>query len=163
MMDPIAGELLNDYPKPNSGGWTSANYGTPGSGNLYQNYSINDPIKDTTFQWDQRLDWNISAKDQTYMRYSYSNEHIGSVPPLGNIIDGSDEAPAGVYQGHTVYNLAQNFPAWEACLLAALELAVFRNSAFTARRVELPQYLREARPTALRPPNAKTSIRFSTT
>jgi hypothetical protein len=126
MMDPIAGELLNDYPKPNSGGWTSANYGTPGSGNLYQNYSINDPIKDTTFQWDQRLDWNISAKDQTYMRYSYSNEHIGSVPPLGNIIDGSDEAPAGVYQGHTVYNLAQNFMASETHLFSPSVINEFR-------------------------------------
>ena len=88
---------------------TSSNYSTPGSGNLYDNYNINVPVRDTTFKWDQRMDWNISAKDQTYSRYSYSNEHVGqAVAPLGDIIDGGDNEPSGV-AANTVFNKAQNF------------------------------------------------------
>ncbi len=126
MMDPVAGEILADYPHPNSGGWTSANYNTPGSGNLYNNYAINVPVRDTTFKWDQRLDWNISAKDQTYLRYSYSNEHVGqAVAPLGNIIDGGDNEPTGV-AANTVFNKAQNFMASETHLFNPSVINEFR-------------------------------------
>ncbi len=126
MMDPVAGEILADYPHPNQGGWTSANYGTPGSGNLYNNYAINVPVRDTTFKWDQRLDWNISAKDQTYLRYSYSNEHVGqAVAPLGNIIDGGDNEPSGV-AANTVFNKAQNFMFSETHLFNPSVINEFR-------------------------------------
>ena len=126
MMDTVAGEILNDYPKPNAGGWTSSNYSTPGSGNLYNNYSINVPVKNTTFQWDQRLDWNISAKDQTYLRYSYSNEHIGqAIAPLGDIIDGGSEEPTGV-AGNTVFNKAENFMISETHLFSPTVINEFR-------------------------------------
>ena len=126
MMDPVAGEILAAYPHPNQGGWTSANYGTPGSGNLYNNYSVNVPVRDTTFKWDQRLDWNISAKDQTYLRYSYSNEHVGqSVAPLGSPIDGGDNEPAGV-AANTVFNKAQNFMASETHLFNPSVINEFR-------------------------------------
>ena len=46
------------------------------------------PVHDDTFQWDQRLDWNPSAKDQAYARYSYTHEQKRFAPPLGSILDG---------------------------------------------------------------------------
>jgi hypothetical protein len=108
MVDTVTQTLLNDYPKPNSGGWTAANYNTPGSGPVYNNYNVNIPVHDNTFQWDQRLDWNVSAKDQTYARYSYTHEQRHFAPPLGNIVDGGGFGTDG-----TVFNLAQNFMASE--------------------------------------------------
>ena len=63
-----------------------------GGGLLYNNYSPNLPVHDDTWQWDQRVDWNISAKDQTFVRYSYTHEQVGYTPPLGPVIDGDNEA-----------------------------------------------------------------------
>jgi hypothetical protein len=108
MVDTVTKEIMNDYPKPNAGGWTSTNYTTPGSGPLYNNYNVNIPVHDDTFQWDQRLDWNISAKDQSYARYSYTHEQKHFAPPLGPILDGGGFGDDG-----TVFNLAQNFMASE--------------------------------------------------
>ena len=93
MMDAVTQEILNDYPKPNAGGWNASNYSTPGSGNMHNNYDVNVPVHDDTWQWDQRLDWNLSAKDQSYVRYSYTHEQLGFAPPLGPILDGGNVAP----------------------------------------------------------------------
>jgi hypothetical protein len=108
MVDTVAGEILAKYPKPNAGGWNSSNYSVPASGNLFANYDVNVPIDDNTWQWDQRLDWNISTKDQSYARYSYTHEQIRFAPPLGPVLDGGNEAPDG-FHGGTNFNLAQNF------------------------------------------------------
>jgi hypothetical protein len=111
-MDTVAQEILKDYPMPNTNGWTSANDSTPGSGKTGNNYAVNAPVKDNTFQWDQRLDWNQSAKDQAYARYSYTHEQTGFKPPLGPILDGNNVATGG-FHGSTDFNLAQNFMASE--------------------------------------------------
>ena len=58
---------------------------------------------DNIIQWDQRLDWNISAKDQSYVRYSYLHEIKTNGLPLGPILDGSG------YGGQYDTNLAMNF------------------------------------------------------
>jgi hypothetical protein len=124
-MDTVSQSVLNLYPKPNAGGWTSANYGTPGSGLLYNNYNVNLPVDDDTWQWDQRVDWNVSTKDQTYARYSYTHEQVSFAPPLGPILDGGNEAPGGFHGSNNV-NLAQNFMASETHLFTPTLINEFR-------------------------------------
>jgi hypothetical protein len=124
-MDPVSLALLKLYPQPNAGGWTSANYSTPGSGLLYNNYNVNLPVHDDTWQWDQRVDWNVSAKDQTYARYSYTHEQVAFAPPLGPILDGGNEAPGGFHGSFNV-NLAQNFMASETHLFTPSFINEFR-------------------------------------
>jgi outer membrane receptor protein involved in Fe transport len=72
-------------------------------GKTYNNYIVNSPTRYNTYQWDQRLDWNISAKDQAYARYSSDHVIAMSEPPLGPILDGSS------YGGEYDINLAQDF------------------------------------------------------
>ena len=74
----IAQHILSLYPQPNVN-----------NGKTYNNYNVNLGTHDNTIQWDQRLDWNISPKDQTYARYSYSHEQKLNDLPLGPLLDGS--------------------------------------------------------------------------
>ncbi len=91
-IDPVAKNILSMYPQPNTNG-----------GKTYNNLTENVSKNDDTFQWDQRVDWNISQKDQAYARYSYMHEIILNALPLGPILDGSG------YGGESDTNLAQNF------------------------------------------------------
>ncbi|WP_246409912.1 TonB-dependent receptor [Granulicella aggregans] len=88
----VAQTILNLYPLPNTNG-----------GKTYNNYIVNSPTHNNTYQWDQRLDWNISAIDQAYVRYSYNHVITVNDPPLGPILDGSG------YGGEYDTNLAQDF------------------------------------------------------
>jgi hypothetical protein len=87
-----ASKILSLYPAPNVN-----------NGKLYNNYLVNLGNTDNTIQWDQRLDWNISASDQSYARYSYLHEIKTNGLPLGPILDGSG------YGGQYDTNLAMNF------------------------------------------------------
>ncbi|HEY0307816.1 MAG TPA: TonB-dependent receptor [Acidobacteriaceae bacterium] len=79
---------LNQFPQP-----------LPNS--TLQNNSVTDiKLTDNTSQWDSRLDWNISTKDQTFARYSYLNEHLNQPSPFGPVLDGS---------GGLTANLGDNF------------------------------------------------------
>ena len=89
----VAQNILNLYPLPN--------YGLPGQ--TFNNSNTNLPNSDNTIQWDQRLDWNISQKDQVYARYSYAHEIKENGLPLGPILDGSG------FGGQNDINLAENF------------------------------------------------------
>jgi hypothetical protein len=115
-ISPVAQTLANLFPAPNTNGWTSANNSlnpaSPGiGGKAFNNYNVNVPTSSNTFQWDQRLDWNISAKDQTYVRYSYTHLQIANGAPLGNPLDGGGFGTDG-----TNTNLAENFMASETHL-----------------------------------------------
>jgi Carboxypeptidase regulatory-like domain/TonB dependent receptor/TonB-dependent Receptor Plug Domain len=88
----VAQKILNLYPAPNANG-----------GKLYNNYVVNVGNSDNTIQWDQRLDWNVNAKDQAYARYSYLHEIKTNGLPLGPVLDGSG------YGGQYDTNLAMNF------------------------------------------------------
>ena len=88
----VAKNILNLYPAPNAN-----------NGKLYNNYIANVGNSDNTIQWDQRLDWNINAKDQSYARYSYLHEIKTNGLPLGPVLDGSG------YGGQYDTNLAMNF------------------------------------------------------
>jgi hypothetical protein len=94
-IDTVAQNILNLYPKPNnanaSNGLTTNNNTTPENN------------RSDTFQWDQRLDWNISAKDQVYTRYSYLHIQSSSPSPIGPVLDGV------VWSGNeNVADLSQN-------------------------------------------------------
>lgn len=88
----VAQKILSLYPSPNTNG-----------GKLYNNYLVNVGNSDDTVQWDQRLDWNPTPKDQSYVRYSYLHEIKTNGLPLGPILDGSG------YGGQDDRNLAMNF------------------------------------------------------
>ncbi len=77
--------MLNDYPAPNAN-----------NGLLYNNYIVERPVVDDTFQWDIRADFNIDSKDTAYSRHSYWNEVGLHIPPLGDVLDGGgfgDDGP----------------------------------------------------------------------
>ena len=77
-IDPLAQKILNMYPMPNQS--------TYGVANQNYNYSLRQPSN--TFQWDTRVDWNVSPKDQAFARFSYLNQRGANQAPLGPILDG---------------------------------------------------------------------------
>jgi hypothetical protein len=77
-LDKVALGLLNLYPSPN--------VGLPHQ--VVNNYTIQSNAIDNTFQWDTRMDWNISPKDLAFARYSYNHEPVSHAPPLGDPLDG---------------------------------------------------------------------------
>ncbi len=91
-IDPIAQNILNLYPLPNTNGGKTTN-----------NYVVNSPTHNNTIQWDQRIDWNLTSRDQAFARYSYNHVITVNAPPLGPILDGSG------YGGEYDVDLAQNF------------------------------------------------------
>jgi hypothetical protein len=92
-IDTVAQNILNLYPSPNVGL----------AGQTYNNYNTNIGQSDNTIQWDQRVDWNVSQKDQVYARYSYAHEIKTNGLPLGPVLDGSG------FGGQNDTNLAENF------------------------------------------------------
>ena len=74
----VAQHILSLYPLPNTNG-----------GKTFSNYTANQNTADNTAQWDGKLNWNISEKDQAFTRMSYSNDRGNIPPPLGPVLDGS--------------------------------------------------------------------------
>jgi hypothetical protein len=74
----VAKRILNLFPLPNAG--------VPGQ--VAQNYTIPaTATKNNTTQYDARVDYNFSPKDQAFARYSYANNPQVFTPPLG-VLDG---------------------------------------------------------------------------
>ncbi len=73
----IASALLNLYPKPNAN-----------NGKTYNNYSTSLAYTDNTNQFDTRVDYNLSAKDQMFGRVTRSHENKTAQTALGPILDG---------------------------------------------------------------------------
>jgi hypothetical protein len=93
-IDPLAQSLLNLYPLP-----------SPGlERQTYNNYNVQSNVTDNTFQWDTRMDYNLSSKDQMFARFSYSHEQAFHAPPLGNVLDGGNFGDSG-----NVLALGENF------------------------------------------------------
>ena len=87
-LDPLAENTLNMYPLPNiNKGKTTNNFNT----------TINDLQR--TWQWDQRLDWNVNPKDQAFVRLSYFHVQGSSPSPIGPILDG------GIFSGNEVVSV----------------------------------------------------------
>jgi Carboxypeptidase regulatory-like domain/TonB-dependent Receptor Plug Domain len=117
----VAQRILNMYPSPNANG-----------GKTFNNYIVNTPTHNNTFQWDQRLDWNASSRDQAYVRYSYVHQIAQNGLPLGNPLDGSG------YGGEYDVNLAQNFVGSETHIFSQTLSNEFRFS-FNAGRFSFLQ------------------------
>ena len=85
----VAQNLLNAYPLPNRGG----------TGNTVNNYNFQGNSSDNTTQFDGRLDWNVSQKDQTFARYSYSNQPVHQTAPLAILDGGTGNSGALLVEG----------------------------------------------------------------
>lgn len=84
-VDPVAQRILKLFPEPNQG--------VPGQ--TFQNYTI--PATASTnnvTQYDARVDFNPSQKDQLFGRYSYSNNPVDNAPPFP-ILDGGSYGSTG--------------------------------------------------------------------
>ena len=88
-IDKVAQGLLNAYPLPNRGG----------AGSIVNNYNFQGKSSDNTTQYDGRLDWIASQKDQTFARYSYSNQPVHQTAPLGILDGGTGNSGALLVQG----------------------------------------------------------------
>lgn len=95
-MNSVAKTVLNLFPLPNEGV----------TGQVLQNYTVPATAEqNNTTQYDVRMDYNFSSKDQAFARYSYSNNPSVFTPPLGVLdaggygSDGSDTniAKSGIF------------------------------------------------------------------
>jgi hypothetical protein len=83
-MSALALKTLNLYPLPNTNG-----------GKLTNNYIVTLSNTNNTIQWDQRLDWNITAKDQAFARFSYQHIQGNNPQALGPVL-GANTATTSV-------------------------------------------------------------------
>lgn len=97
-IDPVAQKILNMYPLPNQSiyGIANSNYA----------YTLRQP--QNTFQWDTRLDWTASSRDQMFARFSYLNQIGKNQPPLGPVLDGGGGNGSLNVSG-TLINYGNNF------------------------------------------------------
>ena len=93
-LDPVALRILSLFPQPNTGT----------AGQTYNNFTQQSTNIDNTFQWDTRVDANITAKDQIFGRFSYNHEPTSFPPPFGNLLDGGGFGATG-----QVVALGENF------------------------------------------------------
>jgi len=95
-LDPNAIKLMNLYPAPNTNGTsTSANY--QDSPNLFEHSNA----------FDTRLDFNISAKDLVFGRFSYVDDPQYIPGPFGGVADGG-----GFQEGLQSATSSQTVAAW---------------------------------------------------
>jgi hypothetical protein len=109
-LNAVAKNILNLYPAPNAN-----------NGDTYNNYVINVTKQDYVIRWDQRLDYNITSKDQAYGRFSYVHEIKKNALPLGAALDGSP------YGGQYDTNLAENGMLSETHIFSPTTVNEFRG------------------------------------
>jgi len=73
----LAAKILSYMPTPNTGVL----------GQTYNNYRFQGAASDNTLQYDGRIDWNASAADQAFSRYSQITQLANFPAPLG-VLDG---------------------------------------------------------------------------
>lgn len=83
--NPIAEKILNLFPQPNQGA----------PHQVFNNYTVPaSAVTNNTTQYDVRVDYNFSQKDQMFGRYSYSNNPRDYAPPFG-VLDGGGFGSTG--------------------------------------------------------------------
>ena len=110
-LNAVAEKLLSLFPLPNIGV----------AGQTYNNYTSQTDTIDNTFQWDTRVDWNISSKDQAFGRYSYNHEPSTHPAALGPILDGGGFGDTG-----QLVSLGENFAGSETHVFAPTLTNEFR-------------------------------------
>jgi hypothetical protein len=112
VLDPVALHLLSLFPCPNIGTGATGGNGpctaSNGPQQTYDNFTAQNDTTNNTFQWDTRMDWNISSKDQAFGRYSYNHEPANYPAPFGPILDGGGFGTTG-----QVVQLGENFAGSE--------------------------------------------------
>lgn len=98
--------LLNAFPLPNNTSTTIQN-----------NETAVLKTTDNVSQWDARLDWNISEKDQAFTRFSYLNDHTYTPSILGTVLNGS---------GGSAFNLGENYVLSETHIFSPRSVNEFR-------------------------------------
>jgi Carboxypeptidase regulatory-like domain/TonB-dependent Receptor Plug Domain len=90
-INPIALKLFQAaYPAPNTGA----------PGQTYNNYAWNQAVTDNTNQFDARVDYNLSARDQIFGRVSWSHEDRYVAAPLGPVFDGGPTDNDGTFKNY---------------------------------------------------------------
>lgn len=90
-INPIALKLFQAaYPAPNTGG----------AGQTYNNYAWNQAVSDDTNQFDVRVDYNLSSRDQIFGRVSWSHEDRYVAAPLGPVFDGGPTDNDGTFKNY---------------------------------------------------------------
>ena len=130
-VDTVAQGILNLYPLPNANG-----------GKTFNNYIFNRHIVDNTVDWDARLDWNASASDRAFFRYSYYNERGNYAAPFGPILDGGGYGSDG-----PVVNMGENGDFSETHVFTPSLINAFRFGYNWAH----PQYLQQSANTDIAP------------
>ena len=123
-ISPVAQHLLQLYPLPNTNDGKTYN-------NLVEN--INDI--NNTVDWDARIDWNASAKDQAFFRMSYYNQRGNYPAPFGPILDGGGYGSDG-----PVVNMGENYVLSETHIFSPLLVNEFRFGYNWGH----PQYLQQS-------------------
>ena len=111
-IDPVAQKILNLYPAANAN-----------NGKVFNNLVENLGTRNYPIQWDQRIDWNATQKDQAYVRYSYVHVVNKLTPPLGPILDGTTN-----FAGQSQSYLTQNFMVSETHAFTPKTINEFRFS-----------------------------------
>ncbi|MFP5208702.1 MAG: carboxypeptidase regulatory-like domain-containing protein [Acidobacteriota bacterium] len=106
----VAKTLMDLYPLPNANG-----------GKLYSNYVNNTNAVSNSWQWGTRIDWNLSAKDQMFARFSYLNIRSNYPSPLGPVLDGGSYGNDG-----NISNLSGNIAFSETHLFSPTLVNEFR-------------------------------------
>ena len=110
-LDKTALNLLSLFPLPNQGV----------AGQTFNNYTSQTNTLDNTFQWDVRMDANLSSKDQIFGRYSYNHDPSTHPAPLGPVLDGGGFGDTG----QLIY-LGENFAGSETHVFAPTLTNEFR-------------------------------------
>jgi hypothetical protein len=114
-IDPIAQNILNLYPQPNFTG--------NGVATLNYQYALRQP--QFTFQWDTRVDYNPSDRDQSFVRFSFLNQRGANQAPLGPLLDGGGGNGSTNVSGENI-NYGNNFVLSETHIFSAKLVNEFR-------------------------------------
>lgn len=114
-IDAVATKFLSLYipGPPASAGGTFAN-----------NYTALRKSVDNTFQFDTRMDWNVSQRDQAFARFSLLNEPAYHPAPLPNGLDGGWNLAFG--DAGAIVDLGQNFALSETHIFSGTLTNEFR-------------------------------------
>ena len=125
VLDPVALHLLSLFPCPNIGVGATGGNGPCSASNgpqqTYNNFTAQNDTTNNTFQWDVRMDWNISSHDQAFGRYSYNHEPANYPAPFGSILDGGGFGTTG-----QVVQLGENFAGSETHIFSPTLTNEFR-------------------------------------
>jgi hypothetical protein len=94
---------------------------TPTNGNLTNNYIANAPIEGAQNQFDARVDYTLTKKDQLFLKYTFWNPHNGPSDPLHN------NTGAGPTGNTTTEGVVGDNHTFNSSTLADLRLSYLEN------------------------------------